>query len=503
MNGTLIESKRWRWPLASIAAALILGGAAFEFSPTPHGQEALAQEPSAERPAQPAAGPVSFADVVEKARPAVVNISVTKVEKASPTQLPEGFRSFPGSSPFDQFFGRFFQYPQQPRRMEGAGSGFVIDANGYIVTNHHVISDATKIVVTLQNGEKLDAKLIGQDTKTDLALIKVDAPHKLPYVTFGDSDKARIGDWVLAIGNPFGLGGTATAGIVSARGRDIQSGPYDDYLQIDAPINPGNSGGPVFDVTGHVIGINTAIYSPNGGNIGIGFAIPSDQAASVIAQLKNGGVVERGWLGVEIQSLDDDLAKSLGLDEAQGALVANVMDNSPASKAGFQTGDVILQLDDTKIDSSRTLSRVVAEHKPGDSVQVQILRQGKPRELTVKLGDASKSDAVADSTPGQGDSEDGGVALGLTLAPLTSENRSELGLPDDVHGALVVDVDPNGAAADKGIQPGDVITEVNHRPVASADAAVAEINKAKRTGSNALLLVRRGDSQHFVAMSFS
>jgi serine protease Do len=479
-------------------AAAILGGAVFEFLPPPYAQEALAEAQTV----SPAAGPVSFADVVEKARPAVVNISVTKVEKSVPTQVPESFRSMPGS-PFEQFFGRFFEYPQQPRRMEGAGSGFVIDEGGYIVTNHHVISDADKIVVTFQNGEKLDAKLIGQDPKTDLALIKVDASHKLPFVTFGDSDKARIGDWVLAIGNPFGLGGTATAGIVSARGRDIQSGPYDDYLQIDAPINPGNSGGPVFDVTGHVIGINTAIYSPNGGNIGIGFAIPSDQAATVIAQLKNGGVVERGWLGVEIQSIDDDLAKSLGLDKAEGALISTVMDDSPASKAGFEVGDVILEFGGSDIDSARTLSRAVGEHKPGDLVQVHILRRGKPQDINVKLGDASEADAVAAASPASGDSADVGQSLGLTLAPLTSQNRSELGLADDVRGALVVDVNPDGPAADKGIRPGDVITEVNHEPVTSVDAVKAALDKAKQAGSNALLLVRRGDSQHFVAVSFS
>jgi serine protease Do len=502
MSRTLNPSKRWRWPLAGMTAAAILGGAVFELSPPPYAQEALAAAPGADQASSHAAGPVSFADVVEKARPAVVNISVTKVEKAVPTQVPEAFRSQPGS-PFEQFFGRFFDYPQQPRRMEGAGSGFVIDESGYIVTNHHVISDADKIVVTFQNGEKLDAKLIGQDPKTDLALIKVDASHKLPFVAFGDSDKARIGDWVLAIGNPFGLGGTATAGIVSARGRDIQNGPYDDYLQIDAPINPGNSGGPVFDVNGHVIGINTAIYSPNGGNIGIGFAIPSDQAAAVIAQLKNGGVVERGWLGVEIQNIDDDLAKSLGLDKAEGALIANVMDDSPASSAGLQTGDVILEFGGAAVDSSRTLSRAVGEHKPGDTVKVHILRQGKPQDVNVKLGDASNADAVAAAEPAPSDSADAGAALGLTLAPLTSQNRSELGLANDVRGALVVDVDPDGPAADKGIRPGDIITEVNHQAVASVDAAVAELDKAKRAGSNALLLVRRGDSQHFVAVSFS
>ncbi|HEX5421783.1 MAG TPA: DegQ family serine endoprotease, partial [Gammaproteobacteria bacterium] len=426
---------------------------------------------------------------------AVVNIMVTKVEQSSAVS-PEPFNG----SPLEQFFGRYFEYRQQPRRMEGQGSGFVIDPSGYIVTNNHVISHADHIVVTFQDGEKLNAKLVGHDPKTDLALIKVDASHKLPSVSFGDSDKARIGDWVLAIGNPFGLGGTATAGIISARGRNIEHGPYDDYLQIDAPINPGNSGGPVLNAKGQVIGINTAIYSPNGGNVGIGFAIPSNQAASVIAQLKNGGEVERGWLGVQIQSIDEDLAKSLGLGQTEGALVADVMSGSPAAQAGFETGDVVTRFGTAKIDSARTLSRVVGEHRPGDSVKVDVLREGKPLELNVRLGDASSPDAVA-ANPG--DAEDGGQSLGLTLAPLTDDNRAQLGLPDGVRGVLVVDVDPDGPAADKGIQPGDVITQVNHHPVTSVGAAMAEFDHAKRAGANALLLVRRGDSQHFVAMSLS
>ncbi len=500
MNSRQNRSRRWRLPVAGMAAAAILGGVAVEFAPIPYAPPAYADEqPQAAAPR--AVGPVSFANVVAKARPAVVNILVTKVEQtAAPEQQ---YYGGPGGTPFDQFFGRFFQYPpeQQQRRMQGQGSGFVIDPAGYIVTNNHVISGASKIVVTFQNGEKLDAKLIGHDPKTDLALIKVDASHKLPTVSFGDSDKARIGDWVLAIGNPFGLGGTATAGIVSARGRDIRSGPYDDYLQIDAPINPGNSGGPVLDASGHVIGINTAIYSPNGGNIGIGFAIPSNEAASVVAQLRNGGVVEHGWLGVQIQNMSDDLAKSLGLEGTQGALVADVVGGSPAARAGFETGDVITRFGGTTVDSARALSRAVGEHKPGDKVSVEVLRDGKPQTLDVKLGDASGDNAVAAAGPDN--PGDHGASLGLSLAPLTAENRAELGLPDDVQGALVTDVDPNGPAADDGIQPGDVITQVNRRPVTSVGAAVAELDKAKRAGSEVLVLVRHGDAQHFVALSFS
>ncbi len=500
MNSRQIRSRRWRWPLAGMTAAAILGGVAVEFAPIPYAAPAYA----AEQPHAPAAradGPVSFANVVAKARPAVVNIVVDKVEKTAAPD-PQSFGQAPGGTPFDQFFGRFFQYPpQQERRMRGEGSGFVIDPAGYIVTNNHVISDADKIVVTFQDGEKLNAKLIGHDPKTDLALIKVNASHKLPTVSFGDSDKARIGDWVLAIGNPFGLGGTATAGIVSARGRDIRSGPYDDYLQIDAPINPGNSGGPVLNAAGQVIGINTAIYSPNGGNIGIGFAIPSNEAASIVAQLRNSGVVEHGWLGVQIQSMTDDLAKSLGLDDTHGALVADVVSGSPAARAGFATGDVITRFGGTEINSARTLSRAVGEHKPGDNISVEVIRDGKRQTLDVKLGNASDDDALAAAGPDN--PADHGASLGLTLAPLTADERAQLGLPDDVQGALVTDVDPNGPAADEGLRPGDVITQINRHAVASVGAAVAELNKAKRAGSEALVLVRRGDAQHFVAMSFS
>jgi serine protease Do len=291
-----------------------------------------------------APGTSSFADVIERVSPAVVNIAVTQLARTTSGRPgPQGWR---GGPPVEEFFGRFFQFEApnmpapQPRR-EGLGSGFLIDAGGYVVTNNHVIDGADEIVVTLNDGRQYDATLAGHDPKTDLALLKIAADEPLPYVRFADSDHSRVGDWVLAIGNPFGLGGTATAGIISARGRDIQSGPYDDYLQIDAPINSGNSGGPVFNARGEVIGINTAIFSPNGGNIGIGFAIPANQARLVVDQLRESGAVERGWLGVEIQDLDTDLAASLGLESPQGALIANVSSDGPARKAGFEPGDVV------------------------------------------------------------------------------------------------------------------------------------------------------------------
>ncbi len=495
-------SARSGWLAGAVAgAAFVLTAVFVNFSPNAH---------SATPP--PSAGPASFADVVENVAPAVVNIQVTKVTKALPTAAipfgshsPQGRRDDGPQSPFDQFFGRFFEVPpgQMPeRRMEGQGSGFLIDPSGYIVTNNHVIDGADKIVVTMQDGKKLDATLVGRDVKTDLALIKV-AGSNLPHVEFGNSDHARVGDWVIAIGNPFGLGGTATAGIVSARSRDIQSGPYDDYLQIDAPINPGNSGGPVFNVEGKVVGIDTAIYSPNGGNIGIGFAIPANQAKSVIEALKDNGTVERGWLGVQIQNLDDDIAASVGLKDGHGALVAEVLPDGPALRAGVMAGDVITKFNGEDIDSARTLSRVVADASPNAAASVTVWRDGKSHELKVKLGEASPTDEVAATTAPEQSNDNSATALGLTLRALTDEDKSELGLPNDVHGALVVDVDEDSAAADKGLRPGDVITRVNQKEVPSVAAAMTALEQAKTKKSPALLLVRRGDSQRFVALSFS
>src|SRR5215831_12680349 len=357
-------------------------------------------------PTPPTVTSGSFADVFAAVSPAVVNIIVTQTEErptggvyrfnAPQEQGPQGRRGERSDQQdeLEQFFGRFFGTPQQmpqQRKVEGQGSGFVIDPNGYIATNNHVVDRATKIVVTMNDGRKLDATLVGHDAKTDLALIKVNATG-LTHLAFADSDASRVGDWVLAIGNPFGLGGTATAGIISARGRVIQSGPYDDYLQIDAPINFGNSGGPLFNAAGQVIGINTAIYSPNGGNIGIGFAIPSNQAKAVIKQLRENGSVERGWLGVQIQDLDDELATSVGLKDHKGALVADIVKDGPAAHAGIQAGDVITRFDGHDIDSARTLSRVVADVNPSSSTKVTVWRDGKSRDLSVKVGEAAKAE---------------------------------------------------------------------------------------------------------------
>jgi serine protease Do len=496
------RSARFGWLAGAIAAAALTA------SLVTVNHDSVAQ-PAAAPVAAPrvASSPGSFADVIETVSPAVVNIMISKVDQAQPT----GFDlSEPGAQrgqrgqPFEEFFGRFFDQPGQQkreRRTEGQGSGFIIDSNGYIVTNNHVADGADKIVVTMPDGRKFDATLVGHDAKTDLALIKVNATG-LPHVAFGDSDHARVGDWVVAIGNPFGLGGTATAGIVSARGRDIQSGPYDDYLQLDAPINFGNSGGPVFNAGGEVIGVTTAIFSPNGGNIGIGFAIPANQAKNVIGELRNNGSVERGWLGVQIQNLDDELAASLRVPNQHGALVAEVLKDGPAAHGGVLAGDVITRFNDREIDSARTLSRVVAEAAPSKAAKVTVWREGKSRELNVKLGEAAKSEQVADArAPAAGPQATAG--LGLTLRPLTDEDRAQLSVPSDVNGALVVAVAPDSPAADKGVRPGDVITRVNQQNVKNAAEAVTALNAAKKGDSRALLLVRRGDSQRFVALSFS
>lgn len=388
--------KGFRWQALALIAAVIAAGSLL----------AAGHSHAQDRSPVSASQPASFADVVERVSGAVVNIAVSKTATTMPTSGVPG-RSPRGSSPFDEFFGRYFDvpdgrgFPMVPKQ-QGEGSGFIVDTEGFIATNYHVVDGAEEIVVTLPSGEKLDAHLVGQDSRTDLALIKVDAPSALAALEFGDSDSARVGDWVLAIGNPFGLGGTATAGIISARGRDIQSGPYDDYLQIDAPINSGNSGGPVFNTAGQVIGINTAIFSPNGGNIGIGFAIPSNQARDVIAELKEHGSLRRGWLGVEIQTIDEALVSALSLDESAGVLVTQVVPDGPADRAGLAAGDVVTRFESERVDSARTLGRLVGSRRAGDRVELRFLRDGSAHELRVELGEFDEPERVASYRPRPG-----------------------------------------------------------------------------------------------------
>jgi serine protease Do len=454
-----------------------------------------------------AGAPASFADIVEAVQPAVVNISVAGEVPGGevPTGIPEDFQDF-----LERFFNRDFPggfgTPDVPRgraqrapQFRGMGSGFIVAPEGYVVTNQHVVDHASQITVTLHDGKKLPAKLVGIDEKTDLALLKVESKENLPYARFGDSERTRVGDWVVAIGNPFGLGGSATAGIVSARGRDIQSGPYDDFFQIDAPINQGNSGGPLFDLSGRVIGINTAIYSPNGGNVGIGFAIPSKLAENVIDQLRTKGQVERGFLGVTIQPVDEDIAKSLGLESAEGALVASVVEGGPADKAGLEAGDVIVAFDGAAITEVKELTRRIAAMEPNATAEIQVLRNGERKSLDVRIGRTPTEPA-----PVRADAGAPAGGLGLTLSELTPRMRERFGIPEDVQGALVVGVDQNGSAAEKGLQPGDVIVSVGQTSVGSLAEAKREIEREKAADRGSVLLrVVRGGDATFVAVPFA
>lgn len=498
MHTSLQHVKVRRWPalwLAGIAAT----AAALALLNSP---PAESQANSGPAPTFAGPGTVAFADVIERVSPAVVNVSVTKVARPVPTaSLPNRRTPSPFSdSPLEEFFGRFFGAPGapgfgEPRRSEGQGSGFVIDADGLVATNNHVVDGAESVTVTLSSGEEFDAVVVGRDPQTDIALLRVDADQPLPALTLGDSDRARVGDWVLAIGNPFGLGGSATAGIISARGRDIQSGPYDDYLQIDAPINPGNSGGPVFNGAGEVIGINTAIFSPNGGNIGIGFAIPSNLARQVLADLEDGGTVDRGWLGVQIQPIDSELAATLGLPEAKGALIAEVSADSPAERAGLVAGDVVTEFAGRPVDSPRELARVVGSSGAGERVELEIWRDGRSRTVAVDLGRLGGDEVVAGAAPTRGNAGEG---FGLTLEDLTAPIREDLGLEPDVRGAVVVDVVPGSPAAEQGIRRGDVVVSVNQDPTGSAREAADAL--AATSGDRALVLIRRGEARRFVAL---
>jgi serine protease Do len=450
--------------------------------------------------------PEGFGDLIEQVSPAVVQISV---KQAMPTgavagmeehSVPEQFRD----GPFKDFFERFFKdrAPHEHQRPQGRraaiGSGFIIDKSGIVVTNNHVVGGADEITVTLKDGSELDAELLGTDEKTDLAVLRIETDTALPAVAWADSDKARVGDWVLAVGNPFGLGGTATVGIVSARGRDIGAGPYDDFIQVDAPINSGNSGGPLFDQDGRVIGVNTAIFSPNGGNVGIGFAIPAELAKQVVAQLQEKGAVKRGWLGIRIQPVTPEIAESLGLDEPEGALVASVNENSPAAKAGLRQGDVILGFDEEKIADPRALTRIVATAEIGGDMPLKVWRGDKAITLSVAIGEMPRQ--LASASDGAEDGVELG-ALGLTLAKLDDKARSRYGLDETTLGVMIADVDADSDAAEKGLRPGDLITRVNQQSVetpADITKAVEQAEQAKRKA--VLLLVERQGEQHFVAV---
>jgi serine protease Do len=456
--------------------------------------------------------PNSFADLAERLLPSVVNVSSTQSFEEEEEDIPglPDMPQFPPGSPFEDFFEDFMNKrggqgghggPVMPPA--SLGSGFIIDAeNGYIVTNNHVIRDADEVRVTLHDDSTIPAEIIGRDEKIDIAVLKVDTKKKLTAVPFGDSARMRVGDWVLAIGNPFGLGGTVTSGIISARQRDINSGPYDDYIQTDASINRGNSGGPMFDLDGNVIGINTAIYSPSGGSVGIGFAIPANLAKPVINQLIEYGRTRRGWLGVRIQTVTDEIAESLGLNKARGALVASVTEGGPAEKAKFQSGDVILEFDGKEVEDMRSLPRIVAETPINKKVTVKFWRDGKERQTRVEIGELEKAEEdglLADSgSPSKEKAKEKDIEIdrvGFALAALNKNIRAGYNVPNDVDGVIVTEIDPRGEAAEKGIRPGDVIVEIDQKAVTDPKSVKQIIEKAVKDKKTSILLLlnREGD----------
>jgi serine protease Do len=440
-----------------------------------------------------ARGPDSVADVAEGLQDTVVNISTTQTLKRSKEGTPAGHG--PKGSPFEEFFNDFFDdqgKDGQPRKVSSLGSGFVIDASGLIVTNNHVIEGADEIIINFTDGSKLKVtKILGHDPKTDLALLKVEPKEPLKAVSFGDSSKMRVGDWVMAIGNPFGLGGTVTVGIISAKKRDINAGPYDDFLQTDAAINRGNSGGPLFNMEGQVIGVNTAIISPSGGSIGIGFAVPSNSAVQVIDQLKQFGETRRGWLGVHVQNVTEEIADSLGLKEPAGALVAKVTPDSPAAAAGIQPSDVILKFDGQPVETMRSLPRAVASTPIGKAVPVQVLRKGQTMDLSVTVGRLPEGEDVEDAGQGSEDEEepDHEDLLGLSIASLTEELRNQFDIGKTVEGVVITQVEPNSPAAQKAVKPGDVIVEVTQERVTDPEQVLARVAAVKKAGRKSVLLL--------------
>jgi serine protease Do len=491
-------------PSYSLRAALLgavalaaLGGVAYENSVIPVSAAATT--------AQPAAGPASFADVVDRVRPAVVSVKV-KLADADPVDEEDsipGMPDFPKNSPFYHFFRRFGMPNGNDDNNDGGGSaprhhfsqaqgsGFFISSDGYIVTNDHVVDHATEVTITTSEGKSMPAKVIGIDSKTDLALLKAQGDN-FPNVSFA-AQAPRVGDWVIAVGNPFGLGGTVTAGIVSARGRDIGSGPYDDFLQIDAPVNHGNSGGPTFNAEGEVVGVNTAIFSPSGGSVGIGFAISSDVVKNVVEQLKANGSVTRGWIGVQIQNVTQDLADDLGLKDPSGALVAEAQKDSPAAAAGVKSGDVITAVDGDAVADPHDLARRIAALGPKKTAKLSIVRNGSPMTIDVTLG-SMPVDKTASADTRNSDDNGGSASmlakLGLTLHPAHGQD-----------GVVVTDVDPDGAAADKGLKQGDVILEVAGKSVSRPSEVAEAIDSAKSDGKKSVLLrVKSGDGERYLTL---
>jgi serine protease Do len=483
----------------------------------------LAQAPALAPPASQASPmpvplhvrPDSFAPLARQLIPSVVNISTTQSRPAARAGRPDmpDIPQAPPGSPFEEFFREFFnrqrppgqgqpEQPRPPRRARSLGSGFVVDASGIIVTNNHVIDGADEISVTLHDNTTLRAEVVGTDPSTDIAVLRVKPEQPLTAVAFGDSDSAEVGDWVLAIGNPFGLGGSVTAGIISARGRDIRAGRYDDFIQTDAAINRGNSGGPLFNLQGQVIGINTAIYSPSGGSIGIGFAIPSNLAKNIVAQLRETGRVRRGWLGVNIQQVTDEIAEALRVPGgARGALVARAQEGGPAARAGIRAGDVILRFNGHEVREMRALPRIVAESRVGSEVAVVIWRDGKEMTVQVTLGELPAEPQQAAATPGEPPRPTELSGLGLRVAPISPELRDRFGLRPDQRGVVIVEVAPDSPAAERELRPGDVIVEVQQQQVSTPQDVQEQIARLRRQNrATALLLVESQSGQRFVPL---
>jgi serine protease Do len=501
----------WRRTLTAAFAAA--GALSLILAPTWPGAAAPIDSLN-ETAAVPAIPLPSLAPLVNRVLPAVVNVSVRLQQETAKGS--SSAPAIPGNTPFDEFLRRFFEQqfgqnsPLQPfegqnETMMALGSGFIVDPSGYIVTNNHVVDHAKKVTVILQDHSRHTAKVIGRDSKSDLALIKIKTDKPLPYVTFGDSKTAEVGDWIVAVGNPFGLGGTVTAGIISALGRNIDNGSFEDFLQIDAPINRGNSGGPTFNMKGQVIGINTAIYSPSGGSVGIGFDIPSNIAKKVVAELKKSGHATWGWLGVAIQSLTPSIAKSLGLpdpEHAAGALVASVVLNSPAAKAGIEQGDVITSANGHKIETVRDLPRIVSTAPIGSRLVLGVLRDGKERTIEASIGGMPKQKQLAETEESAKPPPKAGEAsaLGMQLKKLDPQMRDSLKLPSGTNGVVIGSIAEDSPVRGSGLQPGDVIVSINQKPVSSPQQAAAALKRAAASGNILLLLDRNGVTE-FLGMT--